>query len=89
MDNSKSTNQGKNHKLIRYVLYAFSLIMLVYSIYNYLVPHKVLIEDTEYMRLTGRGFEMDSEVSIVGFIFSVGFWTILPIFIGKKYFDKK
>ena len=62
--------------------------MLIYSIYSYLIPHKVLIEDVEFMRETGRGIEMDSEVSIVGFIFSLGFWTILPIFIGNKFFNK-
>lgn len=88
MDNSNSSNQSKNHKLIRNILYVFSALMLIYSIYTYLIPHKILIEDVQLRRLTGQAIEMDSQVSIVGFIFSLGFWTILPIFIGNKFFNK-
>ena len=85
----KNVISPKNQKLIRGILYIFSLIMLFYSIYTYLIPHKVLIEDVEYIRNTGQAIEMDSEVSLIGFIFSFGLWSVLPFYIGKKYFSGK
>ena len=84
----KNVISPKNQKLIRGILYIFSLIMLFYSIYTYLIPHKVLIEDVEYIRNTGQAIEMDSEVSLIGFIFSFGLWSVLPFYIGKNIFPE-
>ena len=85
----KNVISPKNRELIRGILYIYSLIMLFYSIYTYLIPHKVLIEDVAYIRNTGQAIEMDSEVSLIGFIFSFGLWSVLPFYIGKKYFSGK
>jgi hypothetical protein len=82
---NQNAQSPQKRKLVTIVLYIFATVMLCYSVYTYLIPHKVLVEDVEYMRETGLAIEMESEVSILGFTFSFIFWSVLPFLIGRKY----
>lgn len=85
MKKNKKTDDIKNNVIARNLLYIFSVFMFGYSVYNYLIPHKVMIDSgVEYTRLTGiREIEMDSEVSVFSFIFSFLIWSVIPFWIAK------
>lgn len=84
MDNKKS-DDIKNNIIARNLLYIFSVFMFCYSVYNYLIPHKVMIDSgVEYTRLTGiREIEMQSEVSVLLLFFSFLIWSVVPFYIAK------
>jgi hypothetical protein len=85
MEKKKKSDDIKNNIIARNLLYIFSVFMFCFSVYNYLIPHKVMIDSgVEYTRLTGiREIEMDSEVSVMAFIFSFLFWSVIPFYIAK------
>jgi hypothetical protein len=84
MDNKKS-NDIKNNIIARNLLYVFSVFMFFYSIYTYLIPHTVMVDTgAEYTHLTGQSeIEMQSEVSVIAFIFSFLIWSVIPFYIAK------
>ncbi len=57
--------------------------MFCYSVYNYLIPHKVLIDSGPFTRYSGLYEERDTEISVIAFIFSFLIWSFIPFYIAK------
>lgn len=70
-------------------LYIVAILGLAFNTYINLIPHKELVTSVEYSRETGLdGIEMDSQISIGWFIFSLFLYTIFPLLAVKGVKDE-
>jgi hypothetical protein len=69
--------------------YLFAIIATIANVYNNLIPHKILVENIEFSRQTGKaGILMDSEISLGTFIFQIIVFAIIPLLAAKGIKDE-